>query len=141
MRGRGLRGRARGTVVALLLRWPFPPRPRPRHCSLVRPVPAILVRLLVVVVVYSLSLSSFVPPPPHLVLIALWSSPLLSLLLFHQGPRPRPSYRCLVLVPVVILGPPSPTSLVRPRSTLRAGAHSGVAGAGSASSSALLVNT
>ena len=114
MQGRGLRTWARGTVVALLLRWPFPPRPRPRHCPLVRAVPDILVRLLVVVVC-SLSLSFVPPPPPHLVLIAVWSSPLSSLLLFRRGPRPRPrpSYRCLVLVPVVILGPPSPTSLVR----------------------------
>ena len=114
MQGRGLRAWARGTVIALLLHWPFPPRPHLHHCSLVHPVPAILVRLLVVVVVCSLSLSLFVPPPlPHLVLIAMWSSPLSSLLLFHRGPHPHPSYHCLVLVLVVILGPPSPTSLVR----------------------------
>ena len=105
---------------------PCHPRPSSGRCRCLLPVVVIVCStssassgphrhvVLTVVVVCSLSLSSFVPPPPpHLVLIAVWSSPLSSLLLFHRGPRPRPSYRCLVLVPVVILGPPSPTSLVR----------------------------
>ena len=106
MQGRGLRAWARGTVIALLLRWPFPPRPRPRHCSLVRPVPAILVRLLVVIIVVcSLSLLSFVPPPPpHLVLTVVVPAPVSSgalspflLLLSCPGPgcHPRSSFSYL----------------------------------------------
>ena len=111
MQGRGFRAWAHSTVIALLLCWPLPPCPYLCHCSPVCPIPAILIPLLVIIIC-SLSLSFVPPPPPHLVLITMWSSLLSSLPLFHRGPHPSPSYHCLVLVLVVIHGPPSPTSLV-----------------------------
>ena len=62
-------------------------------------------RLLPVVVIICFTSSASSGPHHHVVLTIVIPAPVSS------GARPRPSYRCLVLVPVVILGP-SPTSLV-----------------------------
>jgi hypothetical protein len=120
MRGR-LRAWARGTIVALLLRWP---------------IPLILVRAIVPSFILSLPLSSLVLPALILVFWSSSSAPRrrvvlvvvipTSLPLFHHGPLPWPCCRCLVLVLVVLPSSSSALLLLCCRSTLRAGARSGV---------------